>query len=100
MLAENIKQLPGIEQVIRELTPPMGNSHMMDNIQLQGSNGQQIESYTYSGNEDFVPFYHMKIVAGRNLLHTDSVTEYLINVTAAKAMGFRDPQQAIGKLLS
>jgi len=100
VLAEKIGQLRGVEQVIREVTPPMGNSHMTDGIHLQGSNAQQIQSYTYSGNEDLAPFYHMKIVAGRNLLHTDSATEYLINVTAAKAMGFRDPQQAIGKLLA
>jgi len=100
VLAENIKRLPGIEQVITEVTPPMGLSHMLDNIHLSGSNRQPIESYTYSGNEDLVPFYHMKIVAGRNLLHTDSVREYLINVTAAKAMGFSDPQQAIGRLLA
>ena len=100
VLAENIKQLPGVEQVITEVTLPMGGSHMIDNIKLQGSTSHAIESYTYSGNEDFVPFYHMKIVAGRNLLHTDSVREYLINVTAAKAMGFNDPQQAIGRLLA
>jgi putative ABC transport system permease protein len=100
VLAEKIRQLRGVEQVIREVTPPMGNSHMLDGIHLQGSNAHQIQSYTYSGNEELVPFYHMKIVAGRNLLHTDSATEYLINVTAAKAMGFRDPQQAIGKLLA
>ncbi len=100
VLAENIKQLTGVEQVITEVTPPMGGSHMLDNIHLSGSNKQPIESYTYSGNEDFVPFYHMKIVAGRNLLHTDSVREYLVNVTATKAMGFNDPQQAIGRLLA
>jgi len=100
VLVENIKRMPGVEQVITEITPPMGTSHMMDGIHLQGTNKQDVESYTYSGNEDFVPFYHMKIVAGRNLLHTDSVTEYLINVTAAKAMGFSDPQQAIGRLLA
>ena len=100
VLAENLKRLPGIEQVITEIFPPLGNSHMIDNIQIQGSNGQQIESFSYSGNKDFVPFYQMKIVAGRNLIHTDSVREYLINSTAAKAMGFSNPQQAIGKLLS
>ncbi len=100
VLAEKIRQMPGIKQVIRQVNPPMGNSHMISDIQLQGSNGQKIESYTYSGNEDLVSFYHMKIVAGRNLLHTDSVTEYLVNVTAAKAMGFTDPQKAIGRLLN
>ncbi|MCO5949995.1 ABC transporter permease [Mucilaginibacter flavidus] len=99
VLAENIKRLPGIEQVITGATPPISVSHLIDAIQLQGSNKQSIESYAYSGNAGFVPFYHMKIVAGRNLLQSDSVTEYLINVTAAKAMGFSDPQQAIGRLL-
>ncbi len=100
VLAEKIRQMPGIEQVIRQINPPMSNSHMISDIQLQGSNGQKIQAYIYSGNEDLVPFYHMKIVAGRNLLHTDSVTEYLVNVTAAKAMGFTDPQKAIGRLLN
>jgi len=100
VLAENIKHLPGIEQVITEITPPIGRAHMMDPIQLQGSNQDYIGSFTYSGNENFVPFYHMKIIAGRNLFRTDSATEYLINETAAKAMGFRDPRQAIGRLLN
>jgi ABC-type antimicrobial peptide transport system permease subunit/AraC-like DNA-binding protein len=100
VLAENIKHLPGVEQVITEVTPPIGRAHMMDPIQLQGSNQDYMGSLTYSGNENFVPFYHMKIVAGRNLFHTDSATEYLINVTAAKAMGFSNPQQAIGRLLN
>lgn len=100
VLAENIKHLPGIEQVITEVTPPIGRAHRFDPIQLQGSNQDYINSFTYSGNENFVPFYHMKIIAGRNLFHTDSATEYLINETAAKAMGFRDPQQAIGRLLN
>jgi len=100
VLAENIKHLPGIEQVITEVTPPIGREHAMDPVQLQGSNQEYIRSYTYSGNENFVPFYHMKIIAGRNLFHTDSATEYLINETAAKAMGFRDPHQAIGRLLN
>ncbi|HVW96784.1 MAG TPA: FtsX-like permease family protein [Mucilaginibacter sp.] len=100
VIAEKIRQMPGIGQVITQVTPPMSSGHMIDNIQLQGSSAQQIQSYTYSGNEELVPFYHMKIVAGRNLLHTDSVTEYLVNVAATKALGFTDPQKAIGRLLN
>lgn len=100
VLAEKIKQMPGIEQVITQITPPMTNGHMINDIQLQGSSTQKISAYAYSGNEELVPFYHMKIVAGRNLMHTDSATEYLVNVTAAKAMGFNDPQKAIGRLLN
>ncbi|MFB9842798.1 ABC transporter permease [Mucilaginibacter ginsenosidivorans] len=100
VLAEKIRQLPGVDQVITEAFPPMGFAHMGNGIQLQGSNEKPFEASIHSGNENFVPFYHMKIIAGRNLLHTDSAREYLLNETAVKALGFHDPEQAIGKLLS
>ncbi|MBS1503261.1 MAG: FtsX-like permease family protein, partial [Bacteroidetes bacterium] len=99
VLAEKIKQLPGVEQVITEAFPPMGFAHMGNGAQLQGSGEKPFEVSVHSGNEEFVPFYHMKIIAGRNLLPSDSVREYLINETAAKAFGFNKPQKAVGRLL-
>jgi ABC-type antimicrobial peptide transport system permease subunit len=82
-----------------EAFPPMGFAHMGNGIQLQGSNTQPVQASEHSGNENFVPFYNMRIIAGRNLLHSDSAREYLINQIAASALGFNDPQKAIGKLL-
>ena len=99
VLAEQVKQLPGVEEVITEGLPPVSGGHMGDPIRLHGPLDWSMDSYTYPGDEHFVPFYHMKIVAGRNLLHSDSAREYLINETAAKALGFRDPKDAVGKLL-
>ncbi|WP_419789074.1 ABC transporter permease [Mucilaginibacter sp. X5P1] len=100
VLAERIKQFPGIEQVITQGPSPIGyRMHRNDPAHLQGSNEEPVEVYSLSGNENFVPFYHMKIVAGRNLLHSDSIREYIINETMAKALGFRDPKQAVGRLL-
>ena len=99
VLADQVKQLPGVEQVITEGVPPVSRGHMGDPIRLRGPLEWSMDSYTYPGDEHFVPFYHMKIIAGRNLLHSDSAREYLINETAAKALGFRDPTDAIGKLL-
>ena len=100
VLAESIKHIPGIDHVITETFPPMGFAHNGNGIQLQGSNEKPIQASIHSGNENFVPFYRMKIVAGRNLLHSDSAREYLINETAARALGFNDPKKAIGKFLS
>ena len=51
------------------------------------------------GNEDYIPFYQMKLIAGRNMLHSDSLNELVINETLAKAIGFANPQDAIGKML-
>jgi ABC-type antimicrobial peptide transport system permease subunit len=78
----------------------MGFAHMQNGIELQGSTDKPIEASIHSSNNDFVPFYNMEIIAGRNLLPSDSVKEFLINQTAAKALGFNNPKQAIGRLLS
>jgi ABC-type antimicrobial peptide transport system permease subunit/AraC-like DNA-binding protein len=99
VLAENLKRLPGVGQVITEAFPPMGFAHMGNSIQLHGNNEKPIEASIHSGNESFVPFYNMKMIAGRNLLHSDSVREYLVNEAAVKALGFNSPKQAIGRLL-
>ncbi|SHN31870.1 ABC transporter permease [Mucilaginibacter sp. OK098] len=99
VLAQKVKQLPGVDQVITEAFPPMGFAHNGNGIKLQGRNNDFINASIHSGNEDFVPFYNMKIVAGRNLLHSDSAREYLLNETAVRALGFNNPEKAIGKLL-
>jgi len=99
MLAEQLNRLPGVEQAITEGPPPVSGGHMGAPIRTHGPLEWSMDSFTYPGDEHFVPFYHMKIVAGRNLLHSDSAREYLVNETAAKALGFRDAQDAVGKLL-
>jgi putative ABC transport system permease protein len=99
VLASRVRSLSGVEEVITEAFPPMGFAHMGNGIQLQGSNEKSIQASIHLGNENFVPFYKMKIIAGRNLFHSDSVREYLINETAAKTLGFNNMNQAIGRLL-
>ena len=99
VLAENVKQLPGVSQVITEAFPPMGFAHNGNSIKLQKSSDKFINASIHYGNENFVPFYNMKIVAGRNLLRSDSVKEYLVNETAVRTLGFNDPERAVGQLL-
>jgi putative ABC transport system permease protein len=49
--------------------------------------------------ESFIPFYGMRLLAGRNLHHTDSLQEIIINEAAVRAFGFATPQAAVGKML-
>jgi predicted lysophospholipase L1 biosynthesis ABC-type transport system permease subunit len=41
----------------------------------------------------------MRLVAGRNVFHSDSLRELVINETMTKLMGFKTPEEAVGKLL-
>jgi ABC-type antimicrobial peptide transport system permease subunit len=99
VLKEKIKQLPGVDQVILEAFPPIGLAHMGNGLQLKDSSQPPIQASEHVGNEDFVPFYQMKLLAGRNLVHTDSTREFLINQTCARALGFANPIKALGKFL-
>jgi hypothetical protein len=41
----------------------------------------------------------MKLIAGRNMMHSDSMKELVINETCSRAMGLTKPEEAAGKFL-
>ena len=51
------------------------------------------------GDENLIPLYELKMLAGRNLLKSDTIREYVINETCAKMLGYKNPGDAIGKFL-
>ncbi|HXB05716.1 MAG TPA: ABC transporter permease [Puia sp.] len=97
VLADKVRKLKGVDRTIREALPPMGRAHMGDGAQLKGSDQKPFEASIHAGNEDFLPFYGMRLVAGRNLLHSDSTRELLINETCAHDLGFSDVSKALGR---
>jgi putative ABC transport system permease protein len=96
-LADKVRELNGVNGVIREMIPPTSRAHMETGASLQGKDQKPIEVSIYAGNEHYLPFYGMKLIAGRNLLHSDSTRELLINATCARALGFSDVSKALGQ---
>jgi ABC-type antimicrobial peptide transport system permease subunit len=97
VLMDKIRQHAGIEQVIKEGRPPIG----LMGINFGGGglrySDEKMEVSMHYGNEQYAPFYGMKLVAGRNLLPGDSSRELLITETCAHALGFADVSKAIGQ---
>lgn len=100
VLAESIKRIPGVNKVILEAFAPMGFPHMGGNIEYKGKDDIKLEVSLQPGNEGLIPFYEMKLVAGRNLFHSDSLKEIVINQTCSKSLGFTRPEQALGKSIT
>jgi predicted permease len=64
--------------------------------------------YTRTGKEDFdivvkaadeqyVPTFNLQVIAGRNIQHSDTVREFLLNETAVAKLGISAPEEVIGK---
>ncbi len=48
-------------------------------------------------DENFIPLYELKLLAGRNFFPGDSLREIVINANYASQLGFRRPEDALGK---
>ena len=99
VLSENIKNIPGVDKVLLQSNAPMGFAQMSSTYKFKGKEEMMLQPTIELGNEDYVPFYQMKLIAGRNMVHSDSINELVINETMAKAIGASNPGDAIGKML-
>jgi ABC-type lipoprotein release transport system permease subunit len=95
---DKLSQIPGIGSVIREGGPPIGWGHGFFPFEFKGPHPVKT-SEIQEGDESFIPFYHMRILAGRNLHHTNDLQELLVNETAARSFGCSMPEDALGKFL-
>lgn len=50
-------------------------------------------------DSDYLPTYGLTLVAGRNMMISDTIREYLINETLLHQLGFHDPKQVLGKTM-
>jgi hypothetical protein len=77
----------------------MGFAQNIDNFKYHQKQEDKYQVLADMGNHDFIPFYEMKMVAGRNMMVSDSPQELVINEAFSKALGFTHPSDAIGKIL-
>lgn len=81
--------------------PPFNQSFSSNTHKYKGKKKEiEREIYRKYVDTDLIDLYGMKLLAGRNLLPSDTIKEYVINATAAREFGFSSPQEAIGKYLS
>lgn len=95
--AEKIKQLAGVNKVALAWATP-GDAKAM-RIKFRPSDIKDIGVGQVDGNEDLIPLYQIKLLAGRNLTHADSVNEFVINEKLSRMMGCKTPSEAIGKTI-
>lgn len=99
VLADRLRSIPGVEMVSTSNGTPSASSHWGTELRYNGGKEPAKANCQLQWiDEHYVPLYQLKLVAGRNVQASDSMREFLINESAAKALGFAQPQDAIGKI--
>lgn len=97
-LTERLRPLQGITGITMQGFSPMGFAQSRSTFEYIGKQGKVHEmTGIKSGNHDYIPFYKIRIIAGRNIEPSDTVREVVINETLSKKLGFTDPEKVIGE---
>jgi putative ABC transport system permease protein len=99
LLESTIARLPGVAGVARENMPPMGSDLGMFSVQYRARSDEKIGVLAIKADEHFIPLYDIRILAGRNLLPSDTIREVVINENLSRILGFKNPDQAVGKMI-
>ncbi|GAB3944116.1 ABC transporter permease [Spirosoma harenae] len=100
-LADRIRKLAGVEQVSMANQTPLSGSWSTSTMEFTGKKGKsEVNVYRKEVDTNFVALYGLKLLAGRNLIASDTAQEFVINETLARYMGFQEPSKVIGQLLN
>lgn len=99
-MQQELARQPGIEMVALG-DPPMNQSFSSTTFNYKRPGGEITERNIYRKNLDtnLLKLYNVKVLAGRNVAYSDTAREYMLNETAVKELGFKSPQDAIGKYI-
>ncbi len=97
-LLERIKTIPGIEKISLASAAPAHPGASSTTMKVNnGEKEIELMVETINADPDYFDIYKMKLVTGKWPEQSDTLKEYLINETYAKALGFINPSDAIGK---
>lgn len=101
ILKDELSKIPEIQEVSLGNQSPAFSGRMSTQVTYKEKGKDvKIKVDTRNGDTAFLSVYSIKLVAGRNIMPSDSATEFLINETLSRQLGFQYPAEAIGHFLT
>jgi putative ABC transport system permease protein len=97
-LLDKLKAIPGIEMVSLAGSPPSSNNTSSTTMKFK--DGDQLKETMVevkNADKNYFDVYGMKLIAGSQLMDSDTSKEFIINETFARFMGYKNPADAVGK---
>lgn len=97
---DRLEKLPGVKGTTLQNKPPMDSGSQTSIVKYdQGDQKVESEVHFRMVDTNYIHLYEIQLLAGRNLLPSDTMKEALINETLARAMGYTDPSAALGQTI-
>ncbi|HTD42484.1 MAG TPA: FtsX-like permease family protein [Mucilaginibacter sp.] len=101
VMASKLRSLPGVAMVSVGFEPPSSDGTNSTNMVYKDGKKEITTSVEMKfGDENYMKLYHIKILAGRGIEAGDTSKALVINDKYAKVLGFKNPNDAIGKMLA
>ena len=99
-LLNNINAIPEVQLASAGFLSPADKGVAFTNVSYAEKKDLNANVQIRWGDTNYLHIYQIQLLAGRNILPSDSMKEFIINNTYAKMLDFQKPEDAIGKLLS
>ncbi|MBC7904232.1 MAG: ABC transporter permease [Gemmatimonadaceae bacterium] len=98
-LINDLRAISEVEMVSSGFMSPADGGVAFANVQYKGKEDLKANVQLRFGDTNYLKVYDLQLVAGRNPRNSDRFSEFLINETYAKLLGFEKPGDAINKEL-
>ena len=100
VLMDKLKAIPGIAMVSLGNSAPSSTGSGTRILKYKdGKKEIETSADKIFVDTNYLKLYQLKLLAGTNLPYSDTIHSLIINETYAHVLGFKEPQQAIGKYL-
>lgn len=97
---EKLKSIPGISMISLSNSPPSSNSTWSNTMKYKdGKKEIETDVQLKTADTNYIKLFRIKLLAGVNIMQSDTTNQFLINETYANILGFRKLQDAAGKYL-
>lgn len=96
VLYNELIQLKELKDLTMSGGAPSSNNASVDNMNYKDLKLNVQNKY---GDDKYIEFYGLKLLAGRSMVKSDSTTELVVNETFVRNAGLGTPEKAVGKLI-
>jgi len=99
-MKSEIARMPGVEAVTLCYAAPASVDQWNNSIKFDNSNEEvNFRTSIKAADPDFIRTFDIELVAGRNLTHSDTVREMLVNEALVRKLGLT-PNDALGRFIT